>query len=67
MNKLEPILIEKGAMGKIEINESIFRLIHLDTAFEIICDEISKNKAHNLYTFELKNFVKSTVKSILKK
>ena len=67
LNKLEPILIEKGAMGKIEINESIFRLIHLDTAYEIICDEISKNKASNLHTFELKKFVKSTVKSILKK
>jgi hypothetical protein len=64
---LEPILIEKGAMGKIEINESIFRLIHLDTAYDIICEEIRMNGGKNLYTFEVKKFLKSTVKSILKK
>ena len=67
LNKLEPILIEKGAMGKIEINESIFRLIHLDTAYAIISEEIRNNGGKNLHSFEVKNFLKSTVKSILKK
>ncbi len=67
LNKLEPILIEKGAMGKIEINESIFSLIHLDTAYDVICDEIRFDKGNNLYSFEMKDFLKSTVKSILKK
>jgi aminoglycoside 3-N-acetyltransferase len=65
LNKLEPILIEKGAMGKIEINESIFRLIHLDTAFDIIKEEIILNKAQNLYSFNVNQFVKSIVKSII--
>ena len=67
LNKLESILIEKGAMGKIEINDSVFRLIHLDTAYEVICEEIRNNGGKNLYTFEVKNFLKSTVKSILNK
>lgn len=66
LNKLESILIEKGAMGKIEINESIFRLIHLDTAFEIIKEEIILNKAKNLYEFNFNQLVKSIVKSIIR-
>ena len=67
LNKLEPILIEKGAMGKIEINESIFRLIHLDTAYDVICEEIKNNDGRNLHTFEVKKLLKSIVKSIFKK
>lgn len=67
LNKLEPILIEKGAMGKIELNESVFRLIHLDGAYDVICDDIQKNKAQNLHAFELKNFIRSSVKQLIGK
>ena len=67
LNSLESLLIEKGAMGKIEINESIFRLIHLDTAFDVIQDDIQNNKAQNLYRFEFNNFIKTSLKSVLKR
>jgi len=67
LNKLEPIFIEKGAMEKIELNKSIFRLIDLGQAYTIICEDINFNRGKNLHAFEMKNYMKSTVKSILRK
>src|SRR5690606_37622904 len=67
LNKLEPILVEKDAMKKIEINNSVFRLIHLDIAYHIISESIKIDGGKSLHTFEMKNFIKSTIKSILRK
>ena len=67
LNNFESIFIEKGAMGKIEINGSVFRLIHLDTAFEIMKDDIQHNRAKNMFSFELKQFIRTTIKSLIGK
>lgn len=67
LNKLEPILIERDAMKKVEINNSVFRLIHLDLAYNIISDNINSDGGKVLHAFEMKNFIKSTIKSILRK
>ena len=67
LNNLEKLFIEKGAMGKIEINGCVFRLIHLDSAYEIMKNDIQNNKARNMYSFELNEFVRSTIKSLIKK
>lgn len=67
LNKLESILMEKGAMEQVEINKSVFRLIHLEKAYDVICEDINFNGGKNLHAFEIQNFIKSTVKSILRK
>ena len=67
LNKLEPILIEKGAMKKIEINNSVFRLIHLDLAYNVISENIKIDGGKSLHAFEMNSFIKSTIKSILRK
>lgn len=67
LNKFESILMEKGAMEKTEINKCVFRVVELDKAYEILSEDIKMNKAENLYSFDVKNFIRSTAKSILKK
>lgn len=67
LNKLEPLFIERGAMKKFELNDSIFRLIHLDIAFELMCEEIQLNDSRKLYVFDSKQFIKSTLKTILRR
>ena len=65
LNNFEELFIESGAMGKIQINGSIFRLIHLDTAFEIMKNDIQNNKAGNMYSFEWQQFIRATIKSLI--
>lgn len=67
LNKLEPMLIENGAMEKIEINNSVFRLVQLNEAYRVISEEIEMNNAENLHSFDTKLYFKSIAKSILKK
>lgn len=67
LNNFENLFIEKGAMGKIQINGSVFRLIHLDTAFEIMKDDIQNNEAGNMYVFDWQQFIRSTIKSLIRK
>ncbi len=67
LNKLEKLFIERGAMGKIEINGCVFSLIYLESAYEIMKDDIQNNKAINMYSFDFKEYVRSSIKSLLGK
>jgi aminoglycoside N3'-acetyltransferase len=67
LNNLEQLFIERGAMGKIEINGSVFRLIHLDTAFEIMKEDIENNGGKSMYSFDFKQYIRSTIKSVIGK
>ena len=65
INKLEPILIKEKALLKFELNKSVFRLINLADAYEVICRDITGNKAQNLHSFVVKNYIRSTLKKML--
>lgn len=67
LNMLEPILLEKDAMKSFEINNSVFKLIKLDMAYNVINDIINSDGGKIIHAFEIKKFIKSTVKSIIRK
>lgn len=67
LNRLEPILIEKDALKKIIINNSVFRLIDLDVAYNVILEDLKNNKGNSVHAFDLKLFLKSILKLFIKK
>lgn len=64
LNSLENPLIEAGALEIIRFNDTNTYRIDLKKAFEVIKDDIKKNKARNLIDFKLSLYLKQLIKNI---
>lgn len=67
LNNLESLFIGKGAMQVQKINNSTFLLVDLAKAYDLISDDIKRNKGRNLYRFDKVEYIKRTVKAVLGK
>ncbi len=65
LNNLHKLFIDNGAMNIYKINDSTFSMIRLDKAYELIQEDIKMNNAENLYSFDLINFIKSSIKQFI--
>jgi len=62
---LEKLLIEKQVAKKMLINQVVFTLVDLNTAYTVIKDDIKLNRARNLAKFSPELFMKEIAKSLL--
>lgn len=67
LNNLNDHFIDLEIMKVIEINNSIYRIIDLAKAFDFIKSEIQLNNGRLIHQFDLKMFLKSIVKTIIRK
>lgn len=67
LNELDFLFISKGAMDVRKINNSTFSLIDLSKAFDLICDDIKRNKGRNLHRFDKVEYIKRSLKAVLGK
>lgn len=67
LNTLEDPLVRAGAMQRIVLNGIPILKIDLKEAFNVLSDDILKNKARNIIDFNLSLYLKQTIKKITHK
>lgn len=65
LSGLEQLLLEKNIARKMKINQVAFTLVDLNGSYEVIKEDIEKNKARNLARFSLELFAREQAKSFL--
>lgn len=65
LNNLESLFVSKGAMQVQKINNSTFSLIDLSKAYDLICDDIKRNKGRSLHRFDKVEYIKRSLKVAL--
>lgn len=65
LNNLEPLFVSKGVMQVQKINNSTFSLIDLSKAYDLICDDIKRNKGRGLHRFDKVEYIKRSLKAAL--
>lgn len=64
LNGLELPLLESEAMRKLTLNGLNFYIIQLDKAFDVIEEDVKRNKSQNIISFNFGLYLKQTLKQI---